>query len=199
MFNKINLQNDIQLNNKTLPAVDVLRIEANRLLDPKKKSALGQFFTPASICEFMASLFSKIEGEIKLLDPGCGVGSLSSAFLDESLKRNKIKSLDLVCYDIDRIIEPCLTEAMKIFEKSASDNGVGFIKNMVFEDFILNNCGSIAYELFDHDLDKFSHIIMNPPYKKISSKSEHRSALSSIGIETVKFEFCFCWLGFKIT
>ncbi|WP_202799431.1 N-6 DNA methylase [Pantoea sp. Sc1] len=61
------------------------RKEANKLLNPKTKSALGQFMTPAPICLFMASLFDNIRSDVKLLDPGCGVGSLSAAFLDRAL------------------------------------------------------------------------------------------------------------------
>jgi len=43
------------------------RKEANKLLNPKTKSALGQFMTPAPIYLFMASLFDNIESDVKLL------------------------------------------------------------------------------------------------------------------------------------
>ncbi len=45
------------------------RLDAARRLDPKKRSALGQFMTSAPIARFMASLFEDFLGdEITLLD-----------------------------------------------------------------------------------------------------------------------------------
>lgn len=73
-----------------LHAAELLRIKANSQLNLKAKSSLGQFFTPHPISLYMASLFDKIEGDISLLDPGCGPGSLTAAFVDESLRRKKI-------------------------------------------------------------------------------------------------------------
>lgn len=46
---------------RLLELADQHRKEANKLLNPKTKSALGQFMTPAPICLFMASLFDDIK------------------------------------------------------------------------------------------------------------------------------------------
>ena len=78
---------------------DQHRKEANKLLNPKTKSALGQFMTPAPICLFMASLFDDIKGDIKLLDPGCGVGSLSAAFVERALRLD-VDKMELDAIDI---------------------------------------------------------------------------------------------------
>ena len=49
----------------------------------KRKSALGQFMTPAPVAQFMASLFPPSAlSTCTLLDAGAGVGALSCAFLD---------------------------------------------------------------------------------------------------------------------
>ena len=106
-------------NLNVLRAAELLRIKANSQLNPEVKSTLGQFFTPHSISLYMASLFDKIEGEISLLDPGCGSGSLSAAFVDESLIRGKIKSLDIHAIDIDSVIQPFIEETLSLcVEKS---------------------------------------------------------------------------------
>ena len=60
--------------------VELNRISANSKLDPNLKASLGQFFTNDSISIYMASLFSDISGDVRLLDPGCGPGSLTAAF-----------------------------------------------------------------------------------------------------------------------
>ena len=66
--------------------VDRRRLEASRLLTLSDKAQLGQFMTPAAIAEFMASLFSPCNdtSEIRLLDPGAGVGSLTAAFVQRA-------------------------------------------------------------------------------------------------------------------
>src|ERR1035437_7231936 len=49
----------------------------------KRKSALGQFMTPAPVARFMASMFPPSTlTKCKLLDAGAGVGALTCAFLD---------------------------------------------------------------------------------------------------------------------
>ena len=70
--------------------VDLYRVDASRKLDPKKRSALGQFMTPVSVAAFMASLFGENEGQdIQLLDAGAGVGSLTAATVQEFCRRAK--------------------------------------------------------------------------------------------------------------
>jgi adenine-specific DNA-methyltransferase len=65
-----------------LQTVDLVRQNANRQLDPKRKSALGQFMTPSVVARYMASLFEATPKEtIRVLDPSAGVGSLTAAFL----------------------------------------------------------------------------------------------------------------------
>ncbi len=51
----LNTENTVE-HNITYSA-DLLRLQVNTVLDPQKKSALGQFFTPEPICKYMASLF----------------------------------------------------------------------------------------------------------------------------------------------
>ena len=57
------------------------------LLPLSDKAQLGQFMTPATIAVFMASLFSPLNRpEIRLLDPGAGVGSLTAAFVQRACR-----------------------------------------------------------------------------------------------------------------
>lgn len=177
-----------------LPQADLLRIKANSILNAKTKSALGQFFTAQPICLYMASLFNTIKGNIKLLDPGCGPGSLTAAFVDEALRRNEVKSLSLCFSDIENSLEPYIKETIEICTKQAAKFKIPVDCELLIEDFLLNHSGDFG--LFTKGND-YTHIIMNPPYKKISTDSEHRKALRIAGIETVNLYTGFVALGIK--
>src|SRR5205085_3147411 len=45
---------------------------------------------------------------------------------------------------------------------------------------------------------QFSHAILNPPYKKISSDSEHRALLRAVGLETVNLYTAFLGLAIEL-
>lgn len=155
--------------------IDELRHEANAKLDPKRKGSLGQFMTPFAIAQFMASLFTNRTAAV-LLDAGAGIGSLCIAanqFLD-------LKRID--AWEIDPVMRAYL-------EKSLESLSVPF--QLHSEDFIHDSINRIQFRLGA----RFTHAILNPPYKKISSDSEHRSACRQIGIETVNLYTAFLALA----
>ncbi len=177
-----------------LEKVDLLRIKANSKLDSKIKSSLGQFFTPRPICLYMASLFNEIKGNIKLLDPGCGPGSLTAAFVDESLSRNSVDALDIDAFDIEEIIEPYIVETLGLSYEAAKIADIDISTQFVLDDFILSS--SENSDLLSKG-NEYTHVIMNPPYKKISASSVHRKALRSVGIETVNLYTGFVALAIQ--
>ncbi|MEO0011846.1 MAG: methyltransferase-endonuclease, partial [Cyanobacteriota bacterium] len=177
-----------------LHAAELLRIKANSQLNPEVKSTLGQFFTPHPISLYMASLFKRIEGNVSLLDPGCGSGSLTAAFVDESLRRKKIKSLEIHAFDIDSIIQPFINETLLLCVKKCKKHDVLINANFILDDFISSKAKEIR--LFKNEC-RYSHIIINPPYKKIATKSEYRIALRSVGIETVNLYAGFVALSIQ--
>ena len=166
-----------------LHAAELLRIKANSKLNPKVKSTLGQFFTPHPISLYMASLFDKIEGNASLLDPGCGSGSLTAAFVDESLRRKKTNFIYIDAFDIDPVVQPFVEETLSLCVEKSQKKGISIKANFILDDFILDKTKKIG--LFAEPESGYSHIIMNPPYKKIATKSNYRKALKSVGIETV--------------
>lgn len=166
----------------TLEQVDLLRIRAISELNPKTKSALGQFFTAGPICLYMVSLFNQIKNEVKLLDPGCGPGSLTASFVDEALRRKSVRALNIDAFDIEKAIKPYINETFTLCEEKASEQGVELEAKFCQEDFIIKysaSSGSLS------NGNNYTHVIMNPPYKKITSISDHRKALRGAGIETV--------------
>ncbi|CDH04866.1 putative O-methyltransferase [Xenorhabdus bovienii str. oregonense] len=169
------------------------RKEANKLLNPKTKSAFGQFMTPAPICLFLASLFDNIKSNVKLLDPGCGVGSLSAAFIDRALSLG-VERVELDVYDIEDVMLPFLD---KTLEACSKEFGKNFSYKVNKTDYIIDTSLLVKNLSNSEEIETYSHVIMNPPYKKILSSSAHRISLSNAGIETVNLYSGFVALALK--
>ena len=178
---------------------DFYRVDASQKLDPNKRSGLGQYMTPVPICRFMASLFGDVSGDVRMLDPGAGVGSLSAAFVERSVhEEEKPRSISLICYEI----EPLLIEYLEttLYEAESQSQAAGLeVSSMIrTEDFILALAKGSQEDLFgttDTHGEMFTHVIMNPPYKKINSISRHREALRQAGIETSNLYTGFMFLA----
>ena len=53
--------------------------------------------------------------------------------------------------------------------------------------------------LFATTQDNFTHVILNPPYKKINGETQTRRILNSAGIETSNLYAAFVWLAACLT
>ena len=151
--------------------IDSLRHEANAKLDPKRKGALGQFMTPFKIAEFMASLFVKRTHAV-LLDAGAGIGSLTLA-ASKVLRLKRAEAWEL---------DPVMVSYLQ-----ANLAGLGVPTELHERDFILDSVDRIQFDLGT----RFTHAILNPPYKKIGTDSVHRLACRQIGLETVNLYTAF--------
>lgn len=148
------------------------------------KSALGQFMTPASIARFMASLFppSNVRA-CRLLDPGAGVGALSGAFLQRWADGDGFgfETVEATAYEIDGELRPHLARHLQGYGRVAA--------RIIAGDYIeLATAEGLQGQ-------GFTHAILNPPYKKINSFSDHRQALRRVGIETVNLYSAFVALA----
>ena len=160
--------------------VEHIRKTTNAKLNPKKKSELGQFMTPSVIAEYMASLFDDHKKEIKLLDCGAGIGSLT---ISAAKKLKNIKLVDL--WEIDPIMQEQLEINMHAIKLNFS---------IYAQDFILGAVENISSDKGE----RYTHAIINPPYKKINSNSEHRRVLRKVGIETVNLYSAFVALTIQL-
>ena len=89
---------------RLLDHADAVRRDVAPRLALKRKSALGQFMTPAPVARFMASLFPPVTPQVcHLLDAGAGIGALSCAFLDRLASAEKVsfQSAVIEAYEID--------------------------------------------------------------------------------------------------
>lgn len=163
--------------------------------DAKKKSHLGQFFTHPRIAHFMASLFEPRSGHShRLLDAGAGIGALSSAFLNRWRANTNVKGhLELDAFEIDTTLHPILEAALQ-----EARHELDVVISVRPEDFIKTASDALGGDLFSPALPKYTHAILNPPYRKIRSDSEHRSMLRKAGIETVNLYSAFVALSLAL-
>jgi adenine-specific DNA-methyltransferase len=166
-----------------LDEVDTVRKEVGRRISQERKSELGQFLTPATVARFMASLFTPSALQTaRLLDPGAGIGSLSGAFLDRLEAGSLVFShVQVVAYEIDANLRSHLSHTLEGYR-----HRLDLEFSVLPGDFIEE-----AVKLLLHRAQRFTHAILNPPYKKMNSASRHRGLLRRVGIESVNLYSAF--------
>lgn len=169
-------------------AVEQTRREVSQAIAAKRKSQLGQFFTPARTARFMAGLFVQTPNSAcHLLDAGAGIGSLSAAFLERLASSDlDYQRIAIDAFECDESLHPYLHKTLEDYGQSL--NTVSHIRG---GDFIETAVQSMCGSLFAPSLPRYSHALLNPPYKKIRSDSAHRRALRRAGIETVNLYAAF--------
>lgn len=164
--------------------------DQNLDLQRERKSELGQFMTSASVANFMASLFTlKTLQSCRLLDAGAGIGSLSCAFIDRFSKGDfDFQSIEVAGYEIDDLLRAHLNKTLNSYSDKVN------IRPQTFAgDFIKH-----AVRMCKYGSSGYTHAILNPPYKKINSNSEHRLLLREVGIETVNLYSAFVALALEL-
>jgi adenine-specific DNA-methyltransferase len=176
-------------------STDINRFNLSAKLNTKQRSELGQFMTPAVVARFMAGQFNNLSGHINLLDPGAGIGSLTAAFVERLLTNcHQVESLFITAYEVEASFIPSLEECLNHCCQALKNRGIKadyYLRNESFFGSITEN----NLPLFNTDHQNFTHAILNPPYKKINSKSIEKKILSKLGIETVNLYSAFVWLS----
>jgi len=171
------------VDNSKLSTIEQSRLRISQSTDASRKSHFGQFFTPSSISQFMASLFPSInDGICRLIDPGAGIGSLSSAFIERCIAGDlAFERIDITAYEIDELLHSELSDTLL-----RENERLPFTFKIIGGDFI-----SEAVKRILEGKIGFTHAIINPPYKKINSTSKHRQLLRQIDFETVNLYSAF--------
>lgn len=159
--------------------VDSTRVAVSRATSRERKASLGQFMTPIEIATFMASLLPPSDNKpARILDAGAGVGSLSSALLERQIGGDfDAPSIEAIAYEIDPLLVPHLNTTLAHYAH--------LDERISYEVRAMNFLKDGLLQLGAHAHTRFTHAILNPPYKKIGSQSEERELLREAGIETV--------------
>jgi len=183
-----------------LSCIDRARRAFSMATSRADRSAIGQFLTPAPIARFMASLFETNVPVARILDPGAGSGSLFAALIEQLIsKPSRPECIEVVAYEIDQNIVPHLEKTIELCRQLCAETGVAFQGIVRCEDFISAAVGQLHDNLFAAAQDSFTHVILNPPYKKINGETQTRRILNSAGIETSNLYAAFVWLAACLT
>lgn len=156
------------------------RREVSHTLDPKRRSELGQFMTPATVAKFMAAMFEDLPVAVRLLDAGAGMGALTAAFVDHICGLvARPKTLDVTAFEVDPILAQLLEQTLEACSQQCVKLGIDFTSRIVRDDYVLHSGEPLMREQRQYDC-----AILNPPYAKINSDSKTRAALRMLGIET---------------
>lgn len=153
-----------------------------------RKSQLGQFMTPPGVAEFMAGLFHPFCKSARLLDAGAGEAALTKAFVDRWRRASGSDGLVVHAYEFDDVIIPKLRTALERL------SGPDVETQLVAGDFIAD----VATALRLDRAPRYTHAILNPPYKKIGTASTHRAFLRTAGLETVNLYSGFVGLSLEL-
>ena len=164
---------------------EFLRVDATRKLDPSRRTALGQFLTPAPVARLMASMFEQRHKHVELLDAGAGVGMLTAAFVEEMVQwRDRPASVSVTAYEIDPLLTGYLAETFELCQHACEIAGILFQGEIISGDFIESAVNQLNATLFTPEETRFNYAILNPPYRKINSDSRTRRLLRTVSIET---------------
>ena len=159
--------------------IDKRRESIANVTSAKHKSHYGQYMTPSIIANFMVKMFRPLnKKQLRLLDAGAGIGSLTAAFIVRAKKENAT-SIECEAWEVDQTLHKPLRETLDACEQMFRSTDKKIKTAVIADDFVLS-----FSDIFTSERMTPTHAILNPPYKKISSSSAYRLALRANGIET---------------
>lgn len=182
-----------------LHIIDDIRQQATLRLDQDKRSEQGQYMTPTATAELLASMLDDISGDISLLDAGAGVGSLTASLLQRAAQEGGVKKITATAYETDPLLVSNLHDSFSLFANVAEQHKIQWHGRIVPSDFIQHAVEQLLAVSADvTPITRYNKAILNPPYFKISSTSQHRKLLQKVGIETGNLYSAFVALTIKL-
>jgi len=179
--------------------VEQLRKTAAQCLDPRERVKLGQFLTPATIAMLMGSMLPQSTPEVRLLDAGAGVGSLLAAGVEALASAPKPpRRIEVTAYEIDPALIAQLDTTLNLCFRYCAERDIVFQGTLLPLDFVAHATERLRNPLLYHNTAHFTHAVLNPPYRKINSSSQHRRLLRAVGIETSNLYTGFIALAIKL-
>jgi adenine-specific DNA-methyltransferase len=148
------------------------RVEARRIRKAaqlgKNRALLGQFFTPPDAASRLAAM-AMPKSAWRLLDPGAGVGSLTAALVCRWLLETGSPEMEVVAYEVDENLISGLRETLAEAVALAAFCGRTLRTRICQGDFVLQPPPRGECNL----------VLMNPPYRKLSTQSAESISLRS--------------------
>lgn len=163
------------------------RREALAALDARSQARLGQFFTPSAASDLIASLIEldALPSQVRILDPGAGVGSLTVAIVERIRRERPDVRIHAVAVEIDSGVAAALAETLD--ELSQYD---GVTTELIEGDFV-----ALATTRDARLVQPFDVVIQNPPYGKLSAADPSRHAVARTLVDVPNVYAAFWTLG----
>lgn len=171
--------------------VDEIRTYANVLLDEDTRGKKGQFMTPASSASILAHMFRDLNGELNVLDAGAGVGSLTTALVDRALTDFQPTAINANAWELEDILVENLNHSFALCQEASDESRVAWNSQVNQVDFIQHAVELLNARENGEETASFNKAILNPPYLKISTKSNERKLLRRVGVEAGNLYSCF--------
>ena len=110
-----------------LDRADQMRVEVSAILDPKKRSELGQFMTPRPVPTYMAGLFDRVPKIVHLLDADAGVDALTAAFVHQACQSaDRPEGIDVAAFRVTSVLARRLELTLEVCAGECAASGVTF-------------------------------------------------------------------------
>lgn len=175
-----------------LQSIDLERLRLSRELDPARRAELGQFLTSAPAARQLAALLRLAGADLRILDPGAGIGSLGAALVAHLLTdQAPPASITLRAYELAAPMWSGLERTVEALHDLCDKAGVRFSAELRREDFLVAGVSELDAGLFATATEPFDAAILNPPYRKIGAHSQERALCQRIGLETTNLYTAF--------
>ena len=178
--------------NGLLRSIEERRRAISAELDAKVRGRLGQFFTPTSVAQMIASLpILPKSGRVRILDPGAGIGSLTAALVARIVTERPDLDLTITAFEIDETLRPELERTVEECQQLADAFGCPMTSRIVGEDFLEWAATATTGAPSSDSQERFDIVILNPPYRKVNVKSDARLTLQRINVEITNLYVAF--------
>ncbi|MGB3552077.1 MAG: Eco57I restriction-modification methylase domain-containing protein [Candidatus Binatus sp.] len=169
-------------------------------LNKRRRADMGQFFTPARTAMLMAEMFENRGDELRLLDAGAGIGTLTAAWVAALCARPGPHAcrVSLTAYEAEPLFVDQLEATLAACAEELARADIEATWKVNRADFVEASVESMRDSLFRRHAPNFTSAILNPPYRKIQSHSHWRKLLSSVGIETSNLYTAFLALAVRL-
>jgi len=167
------------------------RVRTSEALAGRHRSEWGQFFTPAPVAAFLAGLIELPEqGAVSVVDPGAGVGSLSTALVARLIHERPGCAVRLVAFEAHPALLDPLETTLADCCAVAAKAGVDLEIEVRSADFLAWASDAISGS-FWASAETFDACLMNPPYRKLNTHSAHRAMLERCGLRVTNLYTAF--------
>ncbi|CAA9357808.1 MAG: Modification methylase PstI [uncultured Gemmatimonadetes bacterium] len=161
----------------------------------------GQYMTPYEVAELMAGLINITADEIRILEPGAGIGSLIAAAVEFfAAKPTPPRVIKVTAYEREPILAMHLEITLRQCAIYAKAAGIHFESQLIRGDFIKRASRTLDVKRPEYKApdEHYNLILTNPPYRKLRSDSLHARLLRRQSISATNLYTAFVSLAIRL-